>query len=459
MPGPRHIGWAHRRVIGDIDAAAPYWTYARKLMGFAIEEAARNQLGVYSIRRELPDGAVIIAEKYGEQRRITVIPPQPNLLESRMFKTRAIVACADRLVAVDLEQYQVIDGEIVRIKELNEVVWTALYGEDLIDISAGPDGSYYRPPKRHADDFFVFDFAHNRVGRLDVKEGAVVIERAFPNSGTTNQLVSSEAAPSRSEVYSYSVLGTAINAINADTMEIRAEAFGQYGPNTLRGDEIGITPEGRFIYSHEQPPEGESYVTVIKTADMTAVASINLTAVYGEGVGVRTVVPSPDGAFMYVLGWVAELFSPIPGYTDITSMLLVISTETNTIVADRFYAHRGFYTAMGKVSRDGNRLYVAENLTGGNSGRFFVIDTATLDPIRGTPTDIYRPVHFPLGIGLSSDGKRYYVAGHDSDNVIRTEACIAVCSAKEDVVERLIPLGTSNHVGGMALVTIPMSSE
>ena len=71
----RYEDWTHVRVNGDRHAAAPYLVEGRKLLGEVFEEAARNGLGVHVMHRPLEDGAVIVAEKYGEIPRITITPP------------------------------------------------------------------------------------------------------------------------------------------------------------------------------------------------------------------------------------------------------------------------------------------------------------------------------------------------------------------------------------------------
>lgn len=72
MSGPRYIDWSHIRVEGDRDAAAAYVGEARKLMGAVMEDAAVNGLGVHAVRKVLPDGTVITAEKLGDIPRITI---------------------------------------------------------------------------------------------------------------------------------------------------------------------------------------------------------------------------------------------------------------------------------------------------------------------------------------------------------------------------------------------------
>ena len=74
MSGARYTDWSHTRVLGDREAAAQYVPEARKLLGFVMDEAKRNNLGVHQITRELEDGTVIIAEKHGDIPRMTIIP-------------------------------------------------------------------------------------------------------------------------------------------------------------------------------------------------------------------------------------------------------------------------------------------------------------------------------------------------------------------------------------------------
>lgn len=75
MSGPRYTDWSHIDHGGDPEAAAPYISEARKLLGFVMEDAAHNSLGSHKLQRRLPDGAVITAEKIGEQVRMKIKPP------------------------------------------------------------------------------------------------------------------------------------------------------------------------------------------------------------------------------------------------------------------------------------------------------------------------------------------------------------------------------------------------
>ncbi len=73
MTGSRYTDWTAVHVVGDREAAAVHLPQARKLLGFVVEEAARNGLGVANLRRELDDGTVLLAEKFGELPRVTII--------------------------------------------------------------------------------------------------------------------------------------------------------------------------------------------------------------------------------------------------------------------------------------------------------------------------------------------------------------------------------------------------
>lgn len=87
MSGPRYSEWTPIHLVGDREIAALHVPDARKLLGFVVDEAKRNGLGVASIRRELDDGTVLLAEKVGELPRVTIIagmgPPEPEPLSPR----------------------------------------------------------------------------------------------------------------------------------------------------------------------------------------------------------------------------------------------------------------------------------------------------------------------------------------------------------------------------------------
>ena len=74
----RYAGELFVRVVGDRDAAPAYLPAARALMGEVLEQAGFNQLGTHSLRQQLKDGTVLVAEKIGEINRVTIAPPPPR---------------------------------------------------------------------------------------------------------------------------------------------------------------------------------------------------------------------------------------------------------------------------------------------------------------------------------------------------------------------------------------------
>lgn len=90
----RFTDWTHVRVVGDREAAAPYVGEARKLLGAVFEEAKRNGLGVHVQRRELPDGTVIVAEKFGDVPRITIAPAAADIAQQPTAPPEAFVVWA-----------------------------------------------------------------------------------------------------------------------------------------------------------------------------------------------------------------------------------------------------------------------------------------------------------------------------------------------------------------------------
>lgn len=73
MPADRYTDWTHVHVLGDRAAAATHVPYARKLLGWVMQDAAHNQLGTHKATRKLSDGTVVIAEVHGAIPRITIV--------------------------------------------------------------------------------------------------------------------------------------------------------------------------------------------------------------------------------------------------------------------------------------------------------------------------------------------------------------------------------------------------
>ncbi|HEY1034564.1 MAG TPA: hypothetical protein VGE09_06245 [Pseudoxanthomonas sp.] len=76
IAGQRYVGELQIRFAGAREAANQYLPQARTLMGTVLIDAERHGLNLHSMRQELQDGTLLIAEKIGEQKRVTIIPPE-----------------------------------------------------------------------------------------------------------------------------------------------------------------------------------------------------------------------------------------------------------------------------------------------------------------------------------------------------------------------------------------------
>lgn len=72
----RYPGELFVRVVGDERAAKAHMPAARLVMGKALEMAATNNLGSYVLRQQLQDGSVVVAEKIGDLKRVTITTPE-----------------------------------------------------------------------------------------------------------------------------------------------------------------------------------------------------------------------------------------------------------------------------------------------------------------------------------------------------------------------------------------------
>lgn len=79
MPGPAHTGWTHKRTTGDPDEVARWVPVARKVLGFAIQQAQFNGLLTYKVEKRLENGVLLIGELIGGLPRYTIeVPPRPQ---------------------------------------------------------------------------------------------------------------------------------------------------------------------------------------------------------------------------------------------------------------------------------------------------------------------------------------------------------------------------------------------
>lgn len=460
MSAARFTDWTHTRVVGTPAAAAPYIGEARKLLGFVWEEARRNRLGVHQVTRKLPDGAVIIAEKHGTIPRMTIIPPQSVSGGVKHIRLRAFVHSNERIVVIDLEDYLVTDTDIVCTDKRYEVLGSFAYGEDLTFMSSAPDGSHYKALGPVADSYFVMDYAvANAVTHFGLRDDIPIATHTFPAGGTTELLFNVVKSPTRDEIYSFDVVSRAVNKINPTTFEVLATVNGSHGEFSLDAEYFAVSNDGQFLYLPEKDVTTDvPYITVVDVGTFTAVTSIDLSLGYGSGITITNVVPSKNGKFMYVLGWIVEVEFPIPGLTDTGSFVAVIDTETNTVVNSRLYDVAAFYAAApAKVSRDGKFLLCASPIEASTdeSGNIRVIDTETLD-IRFASYSAYNVWAF----GLSLDNERYFIVGNvggvappapPHGNMV-----INVCSSKDDSTIQQIDLGVDAANAGATFIAMPL---
>lgn len=164
MPSARDIDWAHIHVVGDRGVAAQHVPFARKLLGFVKQEAARNGLGVNKAVRQLADGTTVTAEIHGAIPRITIAttgkPAKKPVEQKERFVVRPRTAAGE---TVDDEF-----PEVVLIPEGED--WRSLFyrrGPAFAAVDA-PKGTYRTLQGRE-----VFPDGVRRAGNCDFrsKEG------------------------------------------------------------------------------------------------------------------------------------------------------------------------------------------------------------------------------------------------------------------------------------------------
>lgn len=75
MPAARYDGDLIIQLRGNKDLARQYVGEARKVMGYVLQDAEANGLGVHMVKRYANDGTEIIAEKIGDLKRVRITPP------------------------------------------------------------------------------------------------------------------------------------------------------------------------------------------------------------------------------------------------------------------------------------------------------------------------------------------------------------------------------------------------
>lgn len=75
MPGPAYIGEAHKRFTGHPDEVARWVPVARKVLGYAVEQAKFNGLMTYKVSQRTEEGVLLVGELIGGLPRYTIEVP------------------------------------------------------------------------------------------------------------------------------------------------------------------------------------------------------------------------------------------------------------------------------------------------------------------------------------------------------------------------------------------------
>ena len=145
MSGPAYPGWKHLRFDGDRDAGQRYLPIARKVLGFALQEAARNGLLTYTHTERLDDGAIIVGEVRGGQPRVTItVPPgggetPPITLPDRFVVWPRNASLPD---GIDAEQPRLILDPSWKTSFFNSAIagYDAFAGKKGTYVGSLPDG-------------------------------------------------------------------------------------------------------------------------------------------------------------------------------------------------------------------------------------------------------------------------------------------------------------------------------
>lgn len=457
MSGPRYLDWTHIRVVGSRNQAARYVPEARKLLGFVTDEAKRNNLGVCQITRKLPDGTTIIAEQHGTIPRITIVVSPRARGKVKNVRLRAFVYTPNRVVVIDLEDYQVTEADCIVTKKHYKILGDYAYGSDLTNASAGPEGSFYRANGKTNADYYMVDYEENKVTRFGVRDEVPLNAVSFTNAGDTGSLFNVVASPSRPEIYVANVFTPALLRMDAETLEITGMLALDYGVNAMDLQGMTVSPNGQTLYTVAQVGSGgPPILDVIDVETFALVATVDVSNGLDTVFTATNVACSIDGKMVYVIGWGLEDEPDVPGLTDQGSFVAAINADTLVVESYTIFTTAAYYgdAPPMKVSRDGKRLYTATpiKLSNDESGNIRVINLETME-IQHASFAAY----FVRAFGLSLDNERYFTAGNMTGpelphgNVVLN---ISKCS-NDSLIEQL-DLGIDEYVSNAVFVTIPL---
>jgi len=223
-------------------------------------------------------------------------------------------------------------------------------------------------------------------------------------------------SPDGTRVYVTEDNGAAVSAIDTSSNTVIAKISVPATPSGL-----AITPDGRHAYvASDGASLSAATVSVIDTSSNTVVATVGLAGL-PWGIAV-----TPDGTRVYVA-------NSVPTLTGGNANVSVIDTSSNAVVAN---VTLGAGLSWGlAITPDGTRAYVATGVligSGANNGVVSVIDTSSNKVIATVS------VADPLGVAVSSDGTRVYVA---NDSNFSSDSSVSVIDTSSNTAIATVGVG------------------
>ena len=255
----------------------------------------------------------------------------------------------------------------------NTVTATIPVGSSTFGVAVTPDGRQV---------YVTNGLVDGVVSVIDTATNTVTRSIAFPDISASGVAVT----PDGTKAYITNGNGSSVSVIETATGTVIKRIFVRQGPGG-----VAVAPDGSKVYV-----ENSGVLSIISTAS---------NEVIGEIMGVKTgymVVVTPDGGKVYVSS------GPGPG----PAFVSVINTNTNTVIRNIDFTDVG---ATGLAATpDGTKVYVTND-----TGPAFspprpgvsVINTAS-DQVAATI--FTHSGSTPIGVGVTPDGSKAYVAGFNS---------------------------------------------
>lgn len=348
---------------------------ARRVLGTLLEDMAFNNLGVGSMMRTTPQGVRISVSKTLDAPPIVEIDVTGftgKLKEDREYTVAYVGNGAVGSVSV----IDVDAGEIVR----------TLTGFGNVSVMhAAPDNRYIYMLRT---DGVVMRFDTLTVSALGLGFGSLAVDLYLSPDGTKFYVRGRMSGmPGGGGTYGYVV------GYNTSVFEDSSSSISLY-PNTLFGAQTfggAVHPDGRLcltVFGDGNGDtdagidlEGSDYRDAFEVYDpgtSTFYGGVALNAPYlASGNQHRQVVIHPDGEYAYT---VRTARTADAGATIVPSVVR-LGIDGGVSVAGTYYSATDL-TGCAAISRDGERLYVADRTGGGNA---YVLDAETLGVIDSFP--------------------------------------------------------------------------